>query len=225
MRKRWKRLPSKVDPDDLFSNSTIDSSIFLTYLHHNYPQYTYSSSSSSSSSSTDSDSNRGGSIESCVEIVDSLSYVDSNYQYEAAGGGGGLTSLYSFSVAVRSTLLGLPSPVERRQQVLRKSEWWEIEKLKNQNRQGLDDLLQQQDDGDDSDNDVSSLIGLSSSSKSSIRDKKTLLTEFIPWFNLIKTQSTTSKRVPFYIYLLYLSSYTNSVTRETDLPLPLASSV
>lgn len=52
-----------------------------------------------------------------------------------------LTSLYGFQIAVRGTLLSLPSPVPRRRQVLRKSELWENLRLQRQNEESVEEVL------------------------------------------------------------------------------------
>ncbi|BGO95909.1 hypothetical protein NBRC10512_005496 [Rhodotorula toruloides] len=125
LRKQWTREPSKVDPDVLFAEAPLDTDVFLSYLHHNYPPFT-------------------NEIEECSGIMDALSESDALMTLQGEGEEAyrrlPLTSLYAFQVSVRSTLLNLPSPVPRRKQVLRKSELWETLKLRRQNEEGLDEI-------------------------------------------------------------------------------------
>ncbi|GAA5938024.1 Rad24p [Sporobolomyces koalae] len=172
LREEWGRPPSKVDPDVLFAEAPIDSDIFLTYLHHNYPQFTNQS------------------IESCSTILEGLSASDSLLRIESDDSPfrrAPLTSLYSFSVAVRTTLLGLPSPVERTKQVLRKSELWDNEKLRRSNEEGVLELTtngaiygstKQSGTIEEEEENGRRLSGW--------RNKKDLLTETIPWIGIIK---------------------------------------
>ncbi|POY74924.1 hypothetical protein BMF94_1900 [Rhodotorula taiwanensis] len=126
LRNEWDRAATKVDPDAVFAEAPLDTDIFLTYLHHNYPPFT-------------------NSIEECSRVVDALSAAESLMSVNAEGEEGyrrlPLTSLYGFQIAVRGTLLSLPSPVPRRRQVLRKSELWDNLRLQRQNEEGVDEVM------------------------------------------------------------------------------------
>ncbi|GAA5979469.1 hypothetical protein JCM5350_003916 [Sporobolomyces pararoseus] len=208
LRTEWQRKPSKVDPDVLFAEAPIDAEVFLTYLHHNFPQFTSTS------------------IESCSSILDSLSTSDSLYQLDhnsndPGGGGGrrnGLTSLYSFDQAVRGTLLGLPSPVLREKQVLRKSDWWEMERLRKENLNGVQELLTP----------TSIIVGGEEGEEFGILNsrggggnRKSLFTELIPWLGVIKPSNVN----PFLIDLAQFpplsfdSSITGTALSEKDIKL------
>jgi len=146
----------------LFAEAPIDSDVFLTYLHHNYPQFTNSS------------------IESCSLILDGLSTSDSLLRLESDSETQRrtpLTSLYSFAVGVRTTLAGLPSPVERNKQVLRKSEWWECEKVRKINLEGVGEMIARGKGWGG---------GGSEEGEGYLRDRKSLMTEMIPWLGVIK---------------------------------------
>ncbi|GAA6019350.1 hypothetical protein JCM11491_000903 [Sporobolomyces phaffii] len=165
LRKEWSRTPSKVDPDVVFAEAPIDSDVFLLYLHHNFPQFTSQS------------------IESCSTILDSLSEADALSRLDDGQTKSGLTSLYSFGVAVRGTLLGLPSPVERDKQVLRKSEWWDMDRARALNVEGVGELVAaslRPDGGTERDEGVGTWR----------RDRKSLLTELIPWCTLVNPSRT-----------------------------------
>ncbi|GAA5908580.1 Rad24p [Sporobolomyces salmoneus] len=190
LRKEWNRKPSKVDPDVVFAEAPIDSEIFLTYLHHNYPQFTSSS------------------IESCSSILDSLSLSDSLLRLESNEEQIRrlpLTSLYSFAVGVRGTLLGLPSPVEREKQVLRKSEWWENERLRKTNLEGVVELSGVREGGGDEED--AGWLGRAGGG-----NKKSLLTETIPWLGVMKPPNVN----PFLIDLAQFPplSFDNKITGE-----------
>ncbi|GAA5962263.1 hypothetical protein JCM3765_004725 [Sporobolomyces pararoseus] len=214
LRKEWERKPSKVDPDVLFAEAPIDSEIFLTYLHHNFPQFTSKS------------------IESCSSILDSLSISDSIYHLDSndsssSGGRRGnrsaLTSLYSFDQAVRGTLLGLPSPVLREKQVLRKSEWWENEKFRKENFQGVNELLTPTTSNTSTlvGEGVGVGVGVGVGGWSGRGDKKSLLTELIPWLGIIKPPNVN----PFLLDLAQFpplsfdSSLTGTALGEKDIKL------
>ncbi|BGP58407.1 RFC checkpoint protein Rad17 [Rhodotorula sphaerocarpa] len=126
LRAEWDRTPTKVDPDAVFAGAPLDTDIFLTYLHHNYPPFT-------------------NTIEECSRVMDSLGAAESLMSANAEGEEGyrrlPLTSLYGFQIAVRGTLLSLPSPVPRRRQILRKSELWENLRLQRQNEEGVEEIL------------------------------------------------------------------------------------
>ncbi|KAM0750463.1 Rad17-domain-containing protein [Meredithblackwellia eburnea MCA 4105] len=123
LRQQWDRAPSKVDPDVMFAEAPIDSDIFLSYIHHNYTAFT-------------------NKVEECCGIMEGMSDADSLMRMEGDEWlrRAALTSQYSFNVAVRSTLVCLPTPVPHRKQVLRKSELWENLRLTRANEADIDDL-------------------------------------------------------------------------------------
>lgn len=174
----------------MFAEAPIDSDIFLSYVHHNFPQFSRHS------------------IESCSSILDELSFSDSEFRFEqqqqpSRGGGGGspLTKLYSFSVSVRGTLLGLPSPVERDKQVLKKSEWWDRERERVKNRDGVRELLSSSSSsllpttittttttttgGDGNGNDDDVIVVAMNRARG---NEKTVLTELIPFLGLMNNR-------------------------------------
>ncbi|GAA6059117.1 hypothetical protein JCM10212_003864 [Sporobolomyces blumeae] len=188
LRREWERRPSKVDPDVLFAEAPIDSDIFLTYLHHNYPQFT------------------SDSISSCSTILDGLSASDALLRLESDDSPyrrAPLTSLYSFAVAVRTTLLGLPSPVERNKQKLRKSELWDNLKLARSNEEGVAEVVlggmareggnvgvsfsgrEQGLSGREEREEAEDGIGLVT-----MRDKRCLMSEIIPWLGVIRPRDS-----------------------------------
>ncbi|KAK4057443.1 RFC checkpoint protein Rad17 [Microbotryomycetes sp. JL221] len=128
LRHRWTRAPSKVDPDVMFAQAPVDSDVFVTYLHHNYVQFT-------------------NDMDECSGILDGLSEADALMRMEGEERLSrlALTSQYSFNVAVRSTMLNLPQPVPRRKQTLRKSELWDKQRLQRQNEDGIDEMYRKKD--------------------------------------------------------------------------------
>ena len=175
----------------MFAEAPIDSDIFLSYVHHNFPQFSRHS------------------IESCSSILDELSFSDSEFRFEQqtssssgqrGGGGSPLTKLYSFSVSVRGTLLGLPSPVERDKQVLKKSEWWDRERERVKNRDGVRELLSSSSSsllpttitttttttgGDGNGNDDDGIVVAMNRARG---NEKTVLTELIPFLGLMNNR-------------------------------------
>ncbi|KAK4052775.1 RFC checkpoint protein Rad17 [Microbotryomycetes sp. JL201] len=128
LREKWSRAPSKVDPDVLFAEAPVDSDVFVTYIQHNYPQFT-------------------NEVEECAGIMDGLSEADALMRMEGDDrlSRVALTSQYSFNVAVRSTMLNLPQPVPRRRQELRKSEYWAKTRLQRSNENGIEEMYRKKD--------------------------------------------------------------------------------
>ncbi|GAA5966338.1 hypothetical protein JCM21900_003101 [Sporobolomyces salmonicolor] len=172
-RKEWKRRPSKVDPDALFAEAPLDSDLFLSYLHHNYAQFT-------------------SSIEECALILDGLSASDALLRVEDDASSpfrrAPLTSLYSFSLAVRTTLVSLPSPVERRKQTLRKSEMWDHLKAQRQNEEGVAELVRQRG-GAAGVAVVPPFEDGGGGAGGGLRDRRSLMCEMIPWLGVIKPKN------------------------------------
>ncbi|KAH8917061.1 hypothetical protein BT69DRAFT_705130 [Atractiella rhizophila] len=95
LRKEWKRMPSKVDPERLVEEGSIDPEVFLTYIHENYPPFT-------------------NEIDECANILEYLSLCTLP-----------LPSAYSYNVSVRSLLLCLPSPPPYNGQTFHKASYWD----------------------------------------------------------------------------------------------------
>lgn len=95
-------------------------------------------------------------------------------------------------MGVRTALCGLPSPVERKKQSLRKSEWWECEKVRKLNLEGVGELISAKRGGGGG-------LGLGEGgveggvSNSTLRDRKSLTSELIPWLGVIKPPSKLQK--------------------------------
>lgn len=103
------RHPSRVQPDQLWADLPVDSTIFQLYLHQNLPQFTTE-------------------IEQCETILDGFSTADAltplhdGYRFST------LSAYYAFLISIRATLIGLPSPVRRQGQKLGKATWWDVQK-------------------------------------------------------------------------------------------------
>ncbi|GAA6039753.1 hypothetical protein JCM8097_004201 [Rhodosporidiobolus ruineniae] len=185
----WERKASKVDPDVLFAEAPLDPDIFLSYVHHNYPPFT-------------------NDIDECCGVLEGLSAGEAMMPAKGSGAGEGeegyrrtaITSHYAFQLAVRQTLLSLPSPVPRRKQVLRKSELWETLRLSRQNEDGLSELL-----GLGATAGVGGLGGLAGLVYASSvpadgdagvlvtrRESGSLLSEVVPWLGVIKPKHANS---------------------------------
>lgn len=111
----------------MFAEVPVDSDMFLSYLEHNFVQFT-------------------NDVSECSDILERVSASDSLMRLEYERGLGGsmrvpLTSQYSFQLAVRGTLFHLPRPVPRRKQTLRKSKLWDSIKLANENEQFVRDVV------------------------------------------------------------------------------------
>ncbi|KAK4694293.1 cell cycle checkpoint protein, partial [Phenoliferia sp. Uapishka_3] len=156
LRKEWSRAPSKVDPDVMFSEAPVDSDVFLSYIHHNYTAFT-------------------NEIEECLGIVENMSSADSLMRMEGEEWlrRAPLTSQYSFNVAVRSTLICLPSPVPHRKQTLRKSEMWEKMRETRANEEGIRELYRKRDG-------FAFLMGGEEGGVGGQRSRRGLMTEFVP---------------------------------------------
>ncbi|GAA5870623.1 hypothetical protein JCM1840_004819 [Sporobolomyces johnsonii] len=189
LRKEWKRRPSKVDPDVLFAEAPLDSDLFLSYLHHNYAQFT-------------------SSIEECSLILDGLSAADALLRVEDdSSRRAPLTSLYSFALAVRTTLVSLPSPVERRKQTLRKSEMWDNLKVQRQNEEGVAELVRQRG-GAAGAAVVPPFEEGGEGAGGCLRDRRSLMSEMIPWLGVIKPKNAN----PFLVDLATFPPLTSSTT-------------
>ncbi|GAA5883191.1 hypothetical protein JCM3774_002414 [Rhodotorula dairenensis] len=178
LRREWDRAPTKVDPDVLFAEAPLDTDIFMTYLHHNYPPFT-------------------NTVEECSGVMDALSAAESLMSLGAEGEEGyhrlPLTSLYGFHLSVRGTLLALPSPVPRRRQVLRKSELWDNLRLERQNEEGVEEVLQLERTRAVrrialAGGDAGAGLGTGTESGTGVGEwaKKTMLCETVPWLGVIK---------------------------------------
>ncbi|GAA5982496.1 hypothetical protein JCM10908_006672 [Rhodotorula pacifica] len=193
LRKEWERAPSKVDPDVLFAEAPLDTDVFMTYLHHNYPPFT-------------------NTIEECSGIMDALSAAETLMSTNAEGEEGyrrlPLTSLYGFQLSVRGTLLSLPSPVPRRKQVLRKSELWENVRLQRQNEEGVEEvmLLERKRAMQR----IALLGGAGEAGTGAGELKKTMLCEMVPWLGVIKPKDAN----PF---LVDLATFPPLAGSEQDL--------
>ncbi|KDQ11559.1 hypothetical protein BOTBODRAFT_189751 [Botryobasidium botryosum FD-172 SS1] len=100
------RRPSKVDPNALYGDSPIDTSLLSLYLHQNYTQYC-------------------DEMDECEAISDWLSIADT------FGGTGDLwphqstLAPYAFQTLTRGVLHSLPTPVARRNQKIFKPEFFD----------------------------------------------------------------------------------------------------
>lgn len=103
------RRQSLVSVDQLWADLPVDSSVFQLYLHTNFPQFC-------------------GEIEECEGILEAFSAADALMPMHEQYLHSGVVNYYSFLVSVRGTLLGLPSPVERKGQKLGKAAWWDVQK-------------------------------------------------------------------------------------------------
>ncbi|TKY86756.1 hypothetical protein EX895_004396 [Sporisorium graminicola] len=103
------RRPSRVEPDQLWADLPVDSSVFQLYLHQNFPQFCTE-------------------VEQCEAILEFFSTADVltplHEQYRHSS----LSAYYAFLLSTRGTLLRLPSPVPRSGQKLGKATWWDVQK-------------------------------------------------------------------------------------------------
>lgn len=96
-----RRRASRIDVDDLYSDSPIDTGLFSLYVHQNYTQFC-------------------DEIEECSDLSGWLSWIDSSggeQWYQA--------NPHQFHLLTLGTLHSLPSPVARRGQKLFKPEFFE----------------------------------------------------------------------------------------------------
>lgn len=98
---------SRVDVHQLWDTLPVDAGVFQHYLHHNFPAFT-------------------DDVDHFAAVLEGLSSADA---LSAHGAGMAAGDLYAFHVATRSTLLALPSPVERRNQQLSKPAVYELARL------------------------------------------------------------------------------------------------
>ncbi|CAE6349052.1 unnamed protein product [Rhizoctonia solani] len=117
----FERRPSKVDVSTLHADSPVDSSLFSLYIQQNYTQFC-------------------NDIDECYGLADALS--------EADGGMGILDeslvistalSQHTFQHIARSALLALPSPVQRRSQVVRKPTWFAVRAKQREGEDAVED--------------------------------------------------------------------------------------
>ncbi|KAH8921040.1 hypothetical protein BT69DRAFT_1351945 [Atractiella rhizophila] len=117
LRKEWKRMPSKVDPERLVEEGSIDPEVFLTYIHENYPPFT-------------------NEIDECANILEYLSLCTLP-----------LPSAYSYSVSVRSLLLCLPSPPPYNGQTFHKASYWDRARELSENALRVEEMGRRGGDG------------------------------------------------------------------------------
>ncbi|KIY72588.1 Rad17-domain-containing protein [Cylindrobasidium torrendii FP15055 ss-10] len=102
------RRTSRVDINDIYADSPIDSSLLGLYVHQNYPQFC-------------------NDVDELAALSENLSWVDASggeQWYQA--------NPYRFHILTAGTLHALPSPVERRHQKVFKPEFFgNLEKEKN----------------------------------------------------------------------------------------------
>ncbi|KAI0794827.1 Rad17 cell cycle checkpoint protein-domain-containing protein [Abortiporus biennis] len=114
--KEHERRASRVDVEQLYADSPIDSSLLSLYIHQNYTQYC-------------------NDISECEGVSDWLSWVDSN---------GGETwyqaNPHRFHLVALGTLHSLPSPVQRRNQKPYKPEFFENLKKEREAEDGIRDV-------------------------------------------------------------------------------------
>ncbi|KAF8650709.1 hypothetical protein AX16_005082 [Volvariella volvacea WC 439] len=96
------RRASRVDVDSLYTDSSIDSSLFSLYIQQNYPQFC-------------------NEVDECGDIAEWLSWVDSN-----GGEAWYQGNPYRFHIVAMGTLHSLPSPVARRSQTVTKPDFFEV---------------------------------------------------------------------------------------------------
>ncbi len=116
-----KRKLSLVDVEALWGKVSTDASAFQLFLHHNLPQFC-------------------DEIDEAADVLDAYSHADAELRAAHEGWlSAGLSGYYTFLASTRATLLHLPSPVARRGQVLRKTQFWDVGKRSREFADGLAD--------------------------------------------------------------------------------------
>ena len=150
--------------------------MFLTYLEHNFPQFT-------------------DDVDECSAILDCISAADSvmRLDYESAQGRAALSSQYSFNLAVRGTLFHLPRPVPRRKQTLRKSQLWESTRLASDNDESIRALYRGRLDAAFASTDVDEAVAVREVGIANQRSRRAVCTETIPYLGLIRPNVTSGQ--------------------------------
>ncbi|WFD45066.1 RFC checkpoint protein Rad17 [Malassezia psittaci] len=101
------RNTSLVEVEELWRDLPVDAGTFEMYLYQNAPYFT-------------NDSDEVMRIAENLSSADAISGLHSDSRSHAS------SEMYTFHIATRGTLLGLPSPVPRRGQTMQKPEYFEI---------------------------------------------------------------------------------------------------
>ncbi|PLW50354.1 hypothetical protein PCASD_01694 [Puccinia coronata f. sp. avenae] len=112
----YDRRGMKTDIDRLYSDLSVSVEQFVVYLHHNYPPF------------TDSIDEASFMLE-YLSVSDATTALKDQSRYSQAS----TTGFYQFHMAARAMLLGLPSPVTRRNQKFHKPALWGHLRLLNEN--------------------------------------------------------------------------------------------
>ncbi|WFD04258.1 RFC checkpoint protein Rad17 [Malassezia obtusa] len=99
--------PSLVDVDELWRDLPVDPSTFQLYLYHNFPSFT-------------------NELEEVAPIADALSCAEHLPATSDEPRASAAAALYAYEISTRGTLLGLPSPVPRRGQVMTKPALYDL---------------------------------------------------------------------------------------------------
>ena len=146
--------------------------MMMAYIHQNYVPFT-------------------NSIEQCADLLDYFSAADSVLSIDggtvraarsrpltAQSTRHPLTSHYSFQVAVRGTIMSLPSPVPRRGQRMTKAVVWERNRVQRERMATVPELI----------------LGLSRATETSLIAQSALLNDGVPYLALAAARSAAVRQ-------------------------------